>query len=258
MHGNVVRIIAILVGIANAMALLLLPTFSTLVGIGIAAGFVVVLSLGIFEAFFWRFRPWPTRALLWLLVLTGLGGISVIEWPFGRTLLSLYLAVAISLVLDLSELSLQDVKLALHEKARRRLHGMLWVFVVFLGSMNTFAFGMFFPQAPFWILHLLLSVLLGGAAFAVWRLYVGMNHRHGVLWAVIVALLAYEMVWVLHWLPYGFFVLGFILTWLWYIAMLLIRFHLGPRGVVWQKQTKFLLVNLGCMILFFVYFIRWI
>ena len=258
MTTAIMRVITAMIGVGAFFALLLSVRAQTAVSILSPAITLLVITALLFELFFRGYELWQFRILLWSLLVSGLGALSVVEWTNGQILLAIYISLGIALVFDLAYFSLQDVALRMYIKGRRRIHVALWVFVAFLLSMNAFAFVMFFPNASFWIPHLLLSLALGAIAFAVWRLYIGITLKKGGVWSMIIGLIMYEIIWALHWLPYGFYVLGFVLTWFWYIAQLLVRFHLGPKGIIWKKQQKFLILSTILLILFFTFFARWI
>ena len=258
MTTALMRVMTTMIGLGAFVALLLSARGQSSSAILVPAITLVVVTVLLFELFFRGYRLWQFRALLWSVLISGLGSISVVEWSRGQVLLSLYIAIAIAFVFDLAYFSLQDVQLQMYIKGKRRMHAALWVFVMFLFSINTFAFGMFFPNAPSWVPHTLLGFVSSAIAFAIWQLYLGITLKKGGMWSIIIGLIMYELIWALHWLPYGFYVLGFALTWLWYIAQLLIRFHLGPRGIIWKKQLKFLILNAILIIVLFLFFARWI
>jgi len=59
-----------------------------------------------------------------------------------------------------------------------------------------------------------------------------------------------ELAWAAQLLPFGYATVGALLTWIWYILQLLVRFHFSERGVDWKKQIPFLVGNIVLMILF--------
>jgi len=66
-----------------------------------------------------------------------------------------------------------------------------------------------------------------------------------------------EIFWALYLLPFGYIVLGFFATWIWYVMLLLIRFHISTEGIRWKEQTRFLMGN-GILFVAMLFLIRWI
>ncbi len=143
-------------------------------------------------------------------------------------------------------------------KTLRRMIMMLWVFDVYAAVTTLLALSVFFISIPFWVWGLLLAIVFSYISIMIWKQYFKVHPKHFSLWGIILGLIMLEIVWVIHLLPFGYLVLGFLVTWLWYILQLFIRFHLTPQKIVWRKQRTFLLVNavLYAILLFFI--VRWI
>ncbi|MEK7065236.1 MAG: hypothetical protein AAB963_02215, partial [Patescibacteria group bacterium] len=139
----------------------------------------------------------------------------------------------------------------------RRILMMLWVFIVFALSCLAFALNVFFPGAPFWLLAFLLSALIGWVSVIIWQMYFIGQTQSFLVWALTLALGLWEIIWVLHLLPLGYFVLGALTTWVWYILHLFVRFRLGTQGIVWRRQIWFLVTNAVLFFVILFLFVRW-
>lgn len=146
---------------------------------------------------------------------------------------------------------------ALSYKTWRRIIMMLWVLNVFGWSSGLFSLSIFFQH----ISHVFLAFV--GAAFAAavaatnWHVYFDAKIETFAFWIGTLWLLAYEIIWILHYLPLGYFTLGLVFTWVWYLLQLFIRFHLTRGGILWQKQKVFLISNTALFISV-LYIARWI
>lgn len=134
---------------------------------------------------------------------------------------------------------------------------MLWVFDAYALITTMFAFIIFFPPIPLWLLALVGAITLSGISFMIWRMYFALGMRHFVVWMAVVFIMIIELIWAFALLPFGYLVSGLLLTWIWYMLQLLIRFHLSPQGIVWRKQAGFLTVNAVLFILV-MYVARWV
>lgn len=147
--------------------------------------------------------------------------------------------------------------LAIPDKPLRRSVVMVAVFDCFAWFTALYAFDIFFPAVPFWTLALAGAVVGVFGAMLVWSLYYKTPLRSLSLWAAVLALLVIEFLFVLHTLPFGYFALGLLAVWLWYLIQLFIRFHVSARGVVWSRQVWFLAGNAAAMALT-LFGLRWI
>ena len=135
---------------------------------------------------------------------------------------------------------------------------LLWVFDAYAISTTLFAVSLFFPEVSFWVLVILSGVVYAYISFMIWRMYFNLKFKKNWLWLSIVTLFMIELVWVMHLLPYGYLASGLLVTWVWYMLQLFIRFHFGPKGVVWKKQTLFLISNVVLYCLILLFFVRWV
>jgi hypothetical protein len=77
-------------------------------------------------------------------------------------------------------------------------------------------------------------------AYAIFRLYYP-DHTHRMfVWTLILALISFQLFLTISYLPLGYLWLGLVFILVWYTAITTIRFHLSPKGLVWQKQRYFL------------------
>jgi len=141
-------------------------------------------------------------------------------------------------------------------KSLRRFVTLIWTFNVYTYFSALFAINLFFPSIPFFILSLFGALISAGIAFMVWNLYYPKVKDYKV-WTGVMALIILELMWVLKLMPFGYFALALLLTWVWYVAQLFIRFSLSDKGIVWKYQKWFLLANFVLFIIMLC-FIRWI
>jgi len=143
-------------------------------------------------------------------------------------------------------------------KPLRRMVMMILAFQAFAFSSTLYALNLFFPAFSFWIVAIIEGCIFSLLAFAIWRMYFQISLSRAWLWCFIISFAMLELVWVIHLLPFGYFISGFIASWLWYLLQLFIRFHLSPQRIIWKKQRIFLIVSGILLILFSLLFIRWI
>jgi len=152
----------------------------------------------------------------------------------------------------------EEILLSYEEKPYRRMLMMLWVFNGYALITFGFALSIFFPNLPFWIISFIAGVSMGLISIVVWRMYFSVPAQNFLLRAILVTLIIWEVMWVIHLLPLGYFVLGGLVAWLWYIIQLFVRFHLSKRGIIWKRQVVFLISNLVLYFLVLYLFVRWI
>lgn len=151
-----------------------------------------------------------------------------------------------------------ESNLAHEARPIRRMVMMLWVLAIFSFSCLAFAISVFFPGAPFWLIAFLLSAMIGWVSVIIWQMYFFSQTRSFFAMAAVFALAMWEVAWVLHFLPLGYFVLGAFTAWVWYILHLFARFHMGAQGIAWRRQGWFLGINAALFILILFLFVRWI
>lgn len=220
------------------------------------SGWLLFLAAG--EWYAHHGQPHYRRALPVLLVtsVSFVGLLSLIEW---RTLLWILVGLGGITVYGLFRMmAIEGTLIHIQQKSLRRLMMLLWVFDAYAIVTAFFALGLFFPNVPFWLLVILSGVLFSYISYMIWSMYYELPLRGMVIWQAIIALTMIELVWVVHLLPFGYLVAGFLVTWVWYIIQLFIRFHLSSRGVVWKKQIGFLVTNAILYALTLIFFVRWV
>lgn len=246
----------LLFGILSTLLLFLLPFITS----PWLLFFVVVLWAGVLGFTEWKIarKMQPVYAVVPLIVINffsivclfGLAEVGIVRWfvaVLGGVLTGLLCGLPVGFF---------DVA---HEHKRlRRVFSMIWVIDLYALLTTLYAFDLFFPIVSFWLLAATGSVLSGGIAYAVWRLYVDISSRKFLFWSVVVAIATGELMWAFHLLPFGYFVSGFITTWLWYVGIILVRFNFGDQGIIWRRQRHFLLVGLCLLLLVLIFFVRWV
>jgi hypothetical protein len=66
-----------------------------------------------------------------------------------------------------------------------------------------------------------------------------------------------EMAYVVLLWPLGYFTSGLLLTWMWYIVWLMLRFFISEEGINWNRQRWFLLTNAILVGIFLSLLARW-
>jgi len=251
---------SILIGSLSTTALLFwLHTVQTFRGLA-AMSIALALVLGILA---YRSAARGTdmfvsyMALLCAVPLGSLFLMSIAEWQSAIVLISIIAGAGVGIVLYQLGLGDGSTLLAIKKKPLRRMTMMLWVYVGFCAIASAFAISVFFPRFPFWILLIAVASVLGCASFFIWRLYYALTMRAAAVWILAVAIMMIEISWAIHLLPFGYFVLGLLVTWIWYILQLLLRFHLSNEGIIWKKQRMFLGLNTVLFILVMMV-VRWI
>jgi len=143
-------------------------------------------------------------------------------------------------------------------KPIRRMIMMLLVFDAYAYLSTVFALILFFPVLPLWVWGILGVCIYVFITGLIWRLYFDVKGSSLLLWLLLVGVIMLELFWVFQFFPFGYLVSAFLLTWLWYILQLFLRFYLSTQGVIWKKQREFLLINGLLYVLMLVFIVRWI
>lgn len=144
-------------------------------------------------------------------------------------------------------------------KPYRRFITMLMVFEVYAISTFLFALSSFFLSPTFFLLLVFLGACMYGmVSIQIWRLYLGGTIKRFFIWGWIVGIITFEFIWIIYLLPFAYPVLALLVTWIWYMLQLFIRFHLGERGIIWKKQIIFLSINVALYALILAFFVRWV
>lgn len=142
-------------------------------------------------------------------------------------------------------------------KTWRRIVMMLWVMDVFGVMSGLFSLPIFFQNTSHAIVALLGAVISAGTAAMIWQLYSDVTTRDIFFWSGILALAMFEAIWILLYMPLGYFVLGLVATWVWYVIQLFMRFNLTRGGVIWKQQQLFLITN-AILFTMILYLARWV
>lgn len=195
--------------------------------------------------------------LLLITVFSFFSFVSVIEWDFLYLPLAILSALTVLLLFQ-STVAADDNMLKIQQKPYRRIMVSIWSFDIYQLLTVIFAVNLFFPQVPFWVLTLLGGAMFGVASFMIWKMYFQLTASVSLVWVSLISFLMVELVWITHLLPFGYFVSSFLVTWIWYILQLLIRFHFGPNDVMWKKQIGFLATNVVLYVVLLAFFVRWV
>jgi hypothetical protein len=230
----------------------------------IRAPWMVLVSLAVWGAtIFLLFRHrLGESAIRWNVALLGCSYIgallllSLTEWETVTRSILIIASVSIGSLVSIIDADEEDTQVYIR-KACRRILVMGWVFVCASLLVASHAMSVFFPGIPVWVLFLFVGAYTSAIAYAVWRMYYPLPIRRFSVWILIMAVMSMEFFWVLYVLPFGYIVLGFLSTWIWYLLVLLIRFHMSSEGIRWKKQRKFLVGN-SILFIIILFLVRWI
>lgn len=113
------------------------------------------------------------------------------------------------------------------------------------------------PRYLLWLLILVAGAVTVLVSLAGWRTYGLPFDRRQKLAAGALFLFLVECGYLLVLLPLGYMVSSFLLTWLWYVSWLILRFYLSPEGIDWRKQRWFLATNGVALVVFLLMVARW-
>lgn len=251
---------AFLVGAVSLLSFYLVSIFSSVYGLLSASVAWAVVAFGLFYNRYNKEEKITDlkRYIISILftILGFLGSYLLIEWVSVRWFLAILGSICIGGVYVASDkLNLSRIA---EYKPWRRMFMMLIVFDSFLILASLFGLSVFFNEAlPFWSLAFTGSVFVACSSLVIWQLYYDKQLKELLLWVILVAIIIFELMWVVQLLPFGYLVSGLIITWIWYILQLFIRFHISERGIIWDKQ-KFFLTGNAVLFIIFLYFVRWI
>lgn len=182
--------------------------------------------------------------------------VSLTEWQIVTRAILIIAALSLGSLASIIDADEEEMQVY-ERKASRRIIVMGWVFVCASLLVASYAVSVLFPNVPVWVLFALVGAYTSTIAYAVWRLYYPLPMRRFFVWILIVAVMSMQLFWVLYVLPFGYIVLGFLCAWLWYVLVLLIRFHMSSEGIRWSKQRRFLLGN-ALLFILVLFLVRWI
>ncbi len=248
------RVLPMAVGLGSCIMLALIDHFSSVPAFAIvSAGWLAILIV-LFLRLEHRGGLAPTLPILIGTWLAALSILTISEWRL--------VTVGILAIAGVSTGYLMRIHGRVPSPSEwpvwRRVLMMLLVFDTYALVTALFAVYLFFPAIPFWFLALVGSLLMSASALFIWQLYGYQRSNQVALPLCIVALASAECIWAIHFLPFEYGTFGLILSWLWYLMQLFLRWHMSPADVVWQKQRWFLLINLAFMVSILIFYIRWV
>lgn len=257
MKKNIQNIISTIPAIVSSLALFVVTKYQSRIIFFIVLP-VWILLVVLFE---WVIRKInkKDKTLLPIILVTifsFLSLVSIVEWDFLQPFF--VFLIGFVMILLFQSLFSSDSFLQIEQKPYRRIMVVVWSFDVFAIITTIFALSLFFPQIPFWLLSGVGAVIFSLISVMIWKMYFHLNMRQWLIWAFLIGFSMIELIWVIHFLPFGYLVSGFFLTWLWYILQLFTRFHFSPNGIVWKRQTWFLGVNFVIFVLLLLFFVRWV
>lgn len=201
-------------------------------------------------------KKWSDLFLVVATILGFVGLLFLVEWSIFRYLLIVFGGLVIAFLFSRHP-SLSE-ELPHLQKPIRRITMMIWVFDAFALATLMYALEIFFQNVPFIILAILGIAMFFYATIVIWQEYFDLPINKLLAWSAVLNLGILEIFWVFHYLSLGYFVLGILSAWLWYLGMLLVRFNLTVQGITWKKQRWFLMLNFSLMILFLIFVVKWI
>ncbi|MFA5211203.1 MAG: hypothetical protein WC414_01710 [Patescibacteria group bacterium] len=218
---------------------------------------VIVFYIFLFSLFIFKFKFKRDQIIInFLTLLAFLLMFLLVESQFLRIIFSFLVASCFLFINFWFKTSLKR-SIYLSEKPLRRILMFILVFDVFAFLSGIFAINNYFTSIPFFFPALFAGIFVGFVSFLLWSLYFKTEQKILFLWSFLLALVVNEFCLVFYFLPFGFFVNSLLITWLWYIMQLYVRFHISQKGIIWEKQKKFLFINFLLYILT-LYIIRWI
>jgi hypothetical protein len=227
---------------------------------GVIFSIWLVLLAGFFY-WYWREDEIGLKRYLLTLLLTAVGFVGVfliIEWVSIRLLVGVVAVISTGVIFAAPK-KLDKGKIY-EFKPWRRIFMMLVVLDTYLISTSVFGLNIFFQNnlpIPFWLLAIGLTLIFSIASVIIWQLYYHIPTKYFTIWILLISVIILELIWAVQLLPFGYLSLGLIVTWIWYILQLLVRFHISKRGIIWRKQKTFLVAN-SVLFIIFLYFLRWI
>lgn len=255
-HPKLVAVVEALLGAAWLAWFFYLPSFTWL---GIWAGARVAIWVG--ESAVAYYPPTVSRGRHLLSLVFWLVGITLFlllsDWPLSRYVLGgIFVAgPAVSWWL----LPSAAAPLSFVSKPERRWR-LIMAVVGVAGVWSGWLAGSMLQLVPlswWWLGWLSVSLLVVGVTAWWWREYRVALARRGYWWLAGLLLLYLELSAAVWWWPLGYLAGGLLLTWVWYISWLLVRFHLTVEGIVWGKQRWFIIVNAVLLALYLGLAVRW-
>lgn len=90
-----------------------------------------------------------------------------------------------------------------------------------------------------------------------WQEY-GLVYSKKFLFAsLVIALCLAEVAYIIALWPLGYFASSFIVTWVWYLLWLFLRFFISNEGIDMERQRWFLIINAVLLLVFLFFVVRW-
>ncbi len=189
----------------------------------------------------------------WLYTFTQLGLLSlflVVEWPSALVLIAV-LGVLSAVVIMLWSRRVSAPIVFVREKPLRRAVSAALTLALFGFCAFMQARSVFFPST---ITSIISTFFQAGvaviASFLLWSLYFQARVRDYFAPLVVVGCLIGQATLIIGLSSIGYLAGSLIISWLWYVLQLLMRFHFGNRDIIWFRQRKFLLTNAILFVLF--------
>lgn len=216
---------------------------------------LVVLTLFYFFIYQKSSHKWLGYILLLVTIFSLLCLLFFVEWQWLYYLVLIFGGVETAFIF--ARLPTPGAELTHQQKPLRRGIMMLWVFNTYILLSTVFAINIYFPNFPFVVPALGGGLVVFLATLVIWKNYLLEKSRELFILAGLVALVLFELLWVLHYLSLGNFVLGALAAWIWYIVILLSRFNLMPENILWKKHFYFLIANGVLLFIFLFLIVRW-
>ncbi len=254
------RLLAAFCGIVSVLALFLMSRYATLLIFTAILLFWSVFLVLIYVRIrkFDKHKKDPRLNNLSLIFFTLFAFLSLFVL-MELAIVKIFLAIGLAAVVFLlySSSIYREEYISYKQKPYRRLLVILWVFNAYAFSSTLFALGLFFQSLPFWLLTLVGGVLFAYISVVIWKMYLVGAAKNFVLWTPVLFFVIIEVIWVIHLLTFGYLVSGLLVTWVWYVIQILVRFHLSKRGIIWKKQKWFLFFNF-VLYLAVLFLVRWV
>ncbi|MBP7992075.1 MAG: hypothetical protein KAZ30_00260 [Candidatus Magasanikbacteria bacterium] len=208
----------------------LVPTFIILGAIL----YFIVSHAGV-RHFFWWLYGFSELGLLSLFV--------VVEWPSALVLITT-LGVLGATVIMLWSRRVAAPIVFVREKPLRRAVSAALALALFGFCAFIEARVVFFPSTFTTIISPFIQAGFATlASFLLWSLYFQARLKDYFVPLSVMGVLIGQASLIIGLSSIGYLAGALIITWLWYVLQLLMRFHFGNRDIIWFKQRKFLVIN---------------
>lgn len=203
--------------------------------------YFVVSHAGV-RHFFWWLYGFTELGLLFAFI--------VVEWPSSLVIITV-LGVLSAVAIMLWSRRVAAPIVFVREKPLRRAVSSALALAVFGFCAFVQARMVFFPStfttaiSPF-----IQAGVASLASFLLWSLYFQARLKDYFAPLLVVGVLIGEASLIIGLSSIGYLAGALIVTWLWYVLQLLMRFHFGNRDIIWFRQRRFLVINAILFIVF--------